>query len=194
MIGEKVDFVGRDGMNCTLASPEMAGAVTMLTWASDKEMMDAMAAPDHEPLRDRATLETEQARVRDFANKRDTIIWAIRCDGKLVGQIWIDFDEDENNGRAGHLSYLIGNKSMRGRGLAAAVGQKVLEWAFEKGDFSALRAWCFTDNIASKKTLEKLRFIYDFRDTNDELVDGKYSERDHFIMTKTQWMQERGKA
>jgi len=184
MLGPELHTYTRNNEQLVLTRPEFAHAVIMLTWAQDTESMNMLAAPDSEPLRDKANIDTEIERIHGFENNDDNIIWAISYNGRLVGQVWIDKDKEI---KVGHISTIIGDKSVRNKGIGLAAKSRVLDWAFSDGGFECIEAWCVAENTVSEAGLRSLGFTYTGEDVNDEIVAGKYPTRHHYEMTASNW-------
>ncbi len=187
MLGPDLQNETRKGEHIRLSQPELAQAAIMLTWASDSDTMDMLAAPDSEPLRDKANLETEIERIKGFEVNDTNITWTILYQNRLVGQVWIDIDETSTDRRTGHISTIVGDKTVRNNGIGLAAKSAVLDWAFTDGNFTAINAWCLTQNKISEQSLKSLGFVYSHTDRNDELVAGEYSMRNHYVMSAERW-------
>ena len=100
-----------------------------------------------------ATLETAQETVHRFiAGYVDKHIysWVIDCDDVVVGTIGAyDYRDDRIE-----VGFSI-VKAWHGRGLATEALQKVLEYLTENEGIPCVTAWCASENIGSRRVLEK---------------------------------------
>lgn len=103
--------------------------------------------------------------------------WAIECDGRMIGTIGAyDFDEEKNRIEVGFSI----ERASWGRGYAAEVLQAVLEYLTVEEGIACVTAWCASDNIASKRTLEKAGMRFSGVDVGGLEVDGqRYDKLDY---------------
>ncbi|MBC7943174.1 GNAT family N-acetyltransferase [Candidatus Saccharibacteria bacterium] len=184
MLGPELETKTRNHEPLTLTRPDLDHATTMLTWAQDAESMNMLAAPDSEALRDKANIYTEVERIKNFETDAKNITWAIIYKGNLVGQVWIYIEKEPN---VGHISTIVGDKSVRNKGIGLASKSRVLDWAFKEGGFLVIKAWCIAQNTISEKGLRSLGFVYTHQDNNDEIVAGERPVRHHYEMTAEHW-------
>ena len=83
-------------------------------------------------------------------------IFAIEVDGKPVGTIGAIFGSDIYRINA-EIGYWIGEEYWN-RGIASAAIKKFTSYIFENYDIERIYAECFTDNLASQRSLEKSGF------------------------------------
>ena len=78
--------------------------------------------------------------------------WAIECEGRMIGTIGAcDFDPEKNQIEVGFSI----KRASWGKGYAAEALRAVLEYLTTQEGIAHVTAWCASDNIASKRTLEK---------------------------------------
>ena len=100
-----------------------------------------------------ATLEMAQETVRGFINSYDdehVYSWIMDIDDVFVGTIGAyDFKDDQIE-----VGFSV-VKGWQGRGLATAALKKVLEYLTGNEGISCVTAWCASENIGSRRVLEK---------------------------------------
>ena len=139
-----------------LITPDLKYAQASLEWISDKGVGQFMGADFSD-----VSLAGEEKRLTEIIQNRDAYNWIIEVDGKAVGNININEIEDatkEFGVKAGKLNYLIGDKSLWGKGITTAIAKEVLNWAFNKGDFKVIKSRAIPQNKASLAVLKKLGF------------------------------------
>ena len=78
--------------------------------------------------------------------------WAIEREGRMIGTIGAyDFDPEKNQIEVGFSI----ERASWGKGYAAEALEAVLEYLTTQEGVARVTAWCASDNIASKRTLEK---------------------------------------
>ena len=100
-----------------------------------------------------ATVEMAQETVRGFINSYDdehVYSWIMDIDDVVVGTIGAyDFKDDQIE-----VGFSV-VKGWQGRGLATAALKKVLEYLTGNEGISCVTAWCASENIGSRRVLEK---------------------------------------
>ena len=95
--------------------------------------------------------ETVQRFIDSYADPR-FYGWAIECEGCLIGTIGAyDYDEEKKQIEVGFSI----ERASWGKGYAAEALRAVLEYLTSQEGIACVTAWCASDNIASKRTLEK---------------------------------------
>ena len=95
--------------------------------------------------------ETVQRFIDSYAKPR-FYGWAIECEGRMIGTIGAyDYDQDKNKIEVGFSI----ERASWGKGYAAEALLAVLEYLTVQEGIARVTAWCASDNIASKRTLEK---------------------------------------
>ena len=78
--------------------------------------------------------------------------WAIEREGHMIGTIGAyDYDQEKNQIEVGFSI----ERASWGKGYAAEALRPVLEYLTVQEGIAHVMAWCASDNIASKRTLEK---------------------------------------
>ena len=101
--------------------------------------------------------------------------WAIEREGRMIGTIGAyDYDQEENQIEVGFSI----ERASWGKGYAAEALEAVLEYLTVQEDIVRVTAWCASDNIASKRTLEKAGMRFSGVDMGGLEVDGqRYDKR-----------------
>lgn len=102
-----------------------------------------------------ATPEIAQATVREYLesyNDPTSHSWAIERNGELAGTIGAyDFDSAANSIEVG---FSIAEASW-GKGYASEALRAVLRYLVDDEGITQVRAWCASDNVGSRRVLEK---------------------------------------
>lgn len=119
-----------------------------------------------------ATREQAQATVDRFiANYQDCHFygWAIECGEALVGTVGAyDYDPEQNSIEVG----LSIKQAYWGRGYAGETLQTVLAYLTEQEGIRAVTAWCASENIGSKRVMEKCGMRRDGVERNALSING----------------------
>ncbi len=112
--------------------------------------------------------ETVQRFIDSYADPR-FYGWAIECEGCMIGTIGAyDYDPEKNQIEVGFSI----ERASWGKGYAAEALRAVLEYLAQEG-VAHVTAWCASDNIASKRTLEKAGMRLSGIDAGGLEVDGQ---------------------
>jgi RimJ/RimL family protein N-acetyltransferase len=103
-----------------------------------------------------ASLEEEAARIAGFLDRTDQYNWMIELDGTIVGAIWVDLQLSAMLA-APAVSYLVGDPSARGKGVATASLAAVTDFMSGEG-FTTLHASALVTNAASARVLSRAGF------------------------------------
>ena len=123
------------------------GRVTMQLMGNTGDVIDKMLP---------TTVELESERVRDFIERKDQLNWMIEYEGKVVGSVWVDLDDsDDLPGPSVHI--MIGDPTMRGKGVGGLVVGTVLEYLETQGN-DVIYSRHLTTNEGSDKLLKSLGF------------------------------------
>jgi RimJ/RimL family protein N-acetyltransferase len=94
--------------------------------------------------------------VLDDFKKKDDFVFIVTRDKKLLGEVVL-FDLDLENSAA--IGFRIIRAEER-KGYAHDAVKTTVGYLFKKLKLSKLRTWCYKENLASKKTIEKIGFKY----------------------------------
>ena len=88
-------------------------------------------------------------------NKKNRL-FLVRADGRPCGLVALaDIDPGD---RTAMIWYLLGEKSLAGRGIVTQAVKHLAEAAFGDLGLSSLYAWLMADNLSSRRVLEKAGF------------------------------------
>ena len=111
------------------------------------------------------TLEQEKQRVTEFIENPDHLNWMIEYNGKVVGSIWVDLEpKDSVPSPAIHI--MIGDLSVRGKGVGFSATSKVAGYLEEQGNKS-IYSRHLTKNNGARSLLETLGF----KDMDEPYID-----------------------
>lgn len=128
------------------------------------------------------TLQQEEQRVAKFINEKDSINWSIALDDHVIGSVWLDYKEINVEQKAWWLSFMIGNASMRGRGVGFRTCSAVINWSFNEGGMEKIWARHLQENQTSRKLLVKLGFL-----ENGPLYESEGNMWQNYELTKDVW-------
>lgn len=116
------------------------------------------------------TLDSEKQRLADLLDASKHLTWMLQYDGAIVGVIWLDLTPSEHL-PAPALNIMIGDPSMRGRGIGAAATHAIIQHLASNTTYTHLYARHLADNHASKALLKRHDFtkIGDIYTDNDKL-------------------------
>jgi RimJ/RimL family protein N-acetyltransferase len=133
---------------------DSALSVRWLTGGQGREALQMMGVPgDHIAP---ASPEEEAARIASFLDRTDQYNWMIELDGMIVGAIWVDL-QPSGMLAAPAASYMVGDPSARGKGVARASLGTVTDFMAAKG-FTILHARALVTNAASARVLFRAGF------------------------------------
>ena len=117
--------------------------------------------------------ETVQRFIDSYADPR-FYGWAIEREGRMIGTIGAyDYDQDKNQIEVGFSI----ERASWGKGYAAEALRAMLEYLTVQEGIARVTAWCASDNIASKRTLEKAGMRLAGIDTGGLEVEGQRYDR-----------------
>ncbi len=127
-----------------------------------------------------ATPEQARETVRRFIDNYADLRfygWAIEREGRMIGTIGAyDFDPGKNQIEVGFSI----ERTSWGNGYAAEALRAVLEYLTAQEGIACVTAWCASDNIASKRTLEKVGMRLSGIEAGGLEVDGqRYDKLDY---------------
>lgn len=94
------------------------------------------------------TLAESRDLFEDFISTQDEIVWAIQYKGRISGVVEVGMNiAPEEQGPS--LSIMIGDVSMRGKGIGSRVMRRVIEYLFAEG-YSEVNARYLINNDASR--------------------------------------------
>ncbi len=168
--------------NLHLITPKMEHANDSLLWVKAHDVIQYMGTDFPSP-----SLKEEKQRIKKILTSTDAYSWMIDLDHKIIGNISVHSIAETSKKldcKAGNMTILIGSKKYWGKGLGTEICSSVLTWAFEVGGFKAIIARALQENIASIKTLQKLKFQEEQPEPYKSLVNGKVSSWRNFKIYK----------
>lgn len=125
------------------------GALSLrwLSGCQGRETLPMMGVPDDHIVP--ARLDEETARIANFIDRTDQYNWMIELEGSIVGAIWVDLRSSATLA-APAVSYMVGDPSARGRGVAGASLAAVTDSMSGEG-FTILHARALVTNDVSAR-------------------------------------------
>jgi RimJ/RimL family protein N-acetyltransferase len=133
---------------------DSALSVRWLSGGQGRETLRMMGVPDEQIAPPR--LDAEAARIASFIDRADQYSWMIELDLTIVGAIWVDLQRSAMLA-APAVSYMIGDPSARGKGVAGAALAAVTYFMSGEG-FTTLHARALVANDASARVLLRAGF------------------------------------
>lgn len=121
--------------------------------------------------------------IYDAYNKNNPAPWGIKLKegNAIIGTSgFIDINEDNNSAEVGYaLDFNYWNK-----GIATEALNEVIRIGFEDLHFDNLTARCISENLPSKRVLEKCGFSHKKHQTMGMKVKGEFVDLDFYILSK----------
>jgi [ribosomal protein S5]-alanine N-acetyltransferase len=131
------------GSRFRLRPPRSEDAAIMITWLEDLEVTKRLA------VRFPLSLDEELEWLRGRAADRNSILWVIEQEGRVVGTTGLEgIDWMNQNASTGTL---IGDKSVWGRGIAGEMMRRRADFAFTELPLRKLRSSFIEGNEASRR-------------------------------------------
>lgn len=128
--------------------------VRWLSGSQGRDTLRMMGVPDDHIAP--ASLEEETARIASFIGRADQYNWMIEFKGTIVGAIWVDLQSSATLA-APAVSYMVGDPSARGKGVAGASLAAVTDFMSGEG-FTTLHARALVTNDPSARVLFRAGF------------------------------------
>jgi len=122
-----------------------------------RQTLSLMGVPDKENKP--TTLELEKQRVEKFLEDDTELNLMIEFQGKVVGSVWAHLTPSEHL-EAPSVHIMIGDPSVRGRGVGSAAMNKLIETLTEQGN-KTIYSRHLVSNVGPKVLLESLGFKVD---------------------------------
>ena len=107
--------------------------------------------------------------------------------GKMIGTAGLHPDEKRSEVGARMRGYALHN-AFWGRGYATEAARRMIRHAFEDWELPILSAYCFPENEASRRVLEKCGFVYEGRlRASYRMYDGRLMDSLCFSITPEEW-------
>lgn len=121
-------------------------------------------------------------------SRQEALYWAITEpeDGKLMGVIGLSLEP--NYDRA-ELHYWLG-KPYWGKGYATEAARRVIDYVFRDLKLHRLEVNCFSDNLRSKRVIEKCGFLPEYHRKECVKKEGQYKDIDYFYLLSRDYLGE----
>jgi RimJ/RimL family protein N-acetyltransferase len=129
-------------------------SVRWLAGDEGRETLRMMGVP--EELIVPAALDRELARIASFLERQDQYNWMMEFEGDVVGSIWVELRPTPVLA-APAVSYMVGAKAARRKGVARASLDAVAQFIFRQG-FTSLYARALVINYKSAALLSRAGF------------------------------------
>lgn len=112
----------------------------------------------------------------------------LKDSGKLIGSAGLIDDPKRENERVRMLGYSIG-KDYWGRGYMTEAAKAIIDCGFTNLDIDMVSAYCYPDNVRSKRVLEKLGFVYEGKLSEcEKLYNGSIKDNECFALKRAEWL------
>ena len=140
--------------------------LAFINWLNDAEIMQ------HTEQQFRTTtLEDASDYVALMAESKTDLFYGLFFEGTHIGSIKLG--KINPNHKTADLSYIIGDKSFWGMGIASKMIKKMVSLAFERLELEKIVAGVYATNLASIRVLEKNRFVCEGKQRNQFIFRGK---------------------
>ena len=137
-----------------------------INWLNDAEIMQ------HTEQQFRTTtLEDASDYVALMAQSKTDLFYGLFFEGTHIGSIKLG--KINPNHKTADLSYVIGDKSFWGMGVASKMIKKMVRLAFDQLELEKIVAGVYATNLASIRVLEKNRFVCEGKQRNQFIFRGK---------------------
>jgi RimJ/RimL family protein N-acetyltransferase len=121
------------------------------------------------------------------SRRRYTFAVALRADGRLIGQIWIEPSADDVPAEADLvLGYML-HRDHWGRGYATEAARAIVGFGFDAMGARQVSAWCFEANRASARVLEKAGLRLALREEDVDPRSGQPRIRLKYAIGREAW-------
>ena len=153
-------------------------------WLNDEEIMQ------HTEQKFRTTtLQDASDYVTLMAQSKTDLFYGLFYDGTHIGSIKLG--KINLNHKTADLSYIIGDKSFWGKGIASKMITKVVSLAFERLDLEKIVAGVYATNLASIRVLEKSRFVCEGKQRDQFIFRGQRIDGLIYGRLKLDWLGEK---
>jgi putative acetyltransferase len=118
----------------------------------------------------------------------ETGIYAIVLENKVIGSAGLINDPKRENVKAKMLGYALG-ESYWGKGYMTEAVYSIIKNGFENDDINIISAYCYPDNLKSKRVIEKCGFKFEGLLRQAELMfNNKIKDNSCFSLIKEEWL------
>ena len=155
-----------------------------INWLNDAEIME------HTEQRFRATtLEDASDYVELMAQSKTDLYYGLFYDGTHIGSTKLG--KINPNHKTADLSYIVGDKSFWGKGIASKMIKKMVSLAFERLELEKVVAGVYATNLASIRVLEKNRFVCEGKQRDQFIFRGQRIDGLIYGRLKLDWLSEK---
>ena len=126
-----------------------------------------------------------------IADRKDRYDGFVEADGIPAGLIGL-LNIDRKNSKAEYY-ILIGNKSLKRKGIAEEASKEILEYGFRELGLNRIYLYTETGNVPAQRLFEKLGFVREGLLKEDVLSHGAYADRYVYALRKEEWEKAHGK-
>ncbi len=109
-----------------------------------------------------------------------------RVTGEYIGQIGYTYSDINPLGKVAHLGYFILPK-FHSKGYTTEAAKEALSYAFTSDNCIRITTGCYSDNLPSRRVMEKVGFRLEGTMLNAQYHDGVMKDRLGYAMTKSEW-------
>lgn len=156
----------------------------MKNWAGDPEIQLSYGEPVY-PTED-DVIELLEKYISSYSNL-NYFRWAVIEieSGVCIGQIAFFLVDCQNN--FAEIEYCIGSK-YQCKGYATEAAKAVVEYGFEKAEFHKIQICHRSNNLPSKRVIEKCGFTFDGALRDYFFIDGKYYDRLYYSILSNEFI------
>ena len=155
-----------------------------INWLNDAEIMQ------HTEQQFRTTtLEDASDYVALMAQSKTDLFYGLFYEGTHIGSIKLG--KINPNHKTADLSYIIGDKSFWGMGIASKMIRKMVSLAFERLELEKIVAGVYATNLASIRVLEKNSFVCEGKQKDQFIFRGQRIDGLIYGRLKLDWLGEK---
>lgn len=125
--------------------------------------------------------------IRAFKKQGTVLAICQKSEGRVIGSIGLHPDEKRTEINSKMLGYAL-SPEYWGKGIVTEAAAAVIDSAFNDTDIVLLSAYCYSDNLRSKRVLEKCGFVYEgCMRMAYRLYDGSVHDSLCFSITRTEY-------
>lgn len=152
-------------------------------WAADERIQKSYGEPVY------STEEEVMGLLEKYIGnyeRNDCYRWAVieKSSGCCIGQIAFFLVDSRNN--FVEIEYCIG-MDFQQKGYATESTRAVIKYGFEQAGFHKLQICCRSNNLPSKRVIEKCGFVYEGALRDYFYIDGKYYDRLYYSILKDEY-------
>lgn len=159
------------------------GEAMLKNWIADEKIQSMYCEPIYSTKDEVRKLLCQYI---DNYSKKDYYRWAIvlRENGECIGQIAFFLVDSENH--FAEIEYCVGGQYQR-RGLATEATKAIIRFGFEQIGLHKIQICHKSNNIASKRVIEKCGFVYEGTLRDYFYTDGNYVGRCYYSLLRDEY-------